>query len=122
MSLKVCNILTRSKILLSLASNGRLKRVSSVTKTCVVADSIFTMSLYTLTLFIEVVDKSSPPPEGSYTLVSSLLNQDSSNQCTWSKSSAQKPPSVVSTVYSIEREVTIRRSPDARYPNVRRQS
>merc|ERR1719245_1145178 len=111
MSLKVCNILTRSKILLSLAFNGRLKRVSSVTKTCVGADSIFTMSPYTLTLSTEVVDKSSPPPEGFYTLASSLLNQDSSNQSTWSKSSAQKPPSAVSTAYSTEREVTYSKKP-----------
>merc|ERR1712066_656956 len=90
----------RFKIQLLLVFNGLVKRVSSVTKTCAVAASIFTMLLYTLTPSIAEVDKSSQPLVVSSMPANFPPNPDLWNRFIKSKSNAQKTLLVVSTVYS----------------------
>jgi len=80
------NILMKSKTQWKLHSNGPPKNQSWLKRTWEVLDSTFSMSYSMLMPSTEVVDKSSPLPEESTTLLSWLPNQDSKNPSSCVKS------------------------------------
>jgi len=77
--LKPSNIWMKSETQWKLLSNGLPRNQSWLKKTWEELDSTFAMLLFTLMLFTEVVDKSSPLLEESSMLPFLLLNQDSKN-------------------------------------------
>ena len=82
---RVFNTWTKSKTAVSLASNGRPRKVSSLKKTFVVSDSTSMMWHCTLMPFIVVVVKSFPLLVVSSTLQCSRPNRVSTNQSTSAK-------------------------------------